>query len=60
MQTESSVITIRVRGRQWYWIYKIDLHNLMNFNFKNKIFRKMKITNYFNNNINIYDMYFKF
>lgn len=60
MQTETSVITIRVRGRQWYWIYKIDLHNLLNFNFKNKIFRKMKITNYFNNNINMYDMYFKF
>lgn len=23
-QTESNIFTIRVRGRQWYWIYKID------------------------------------
>lgn len=26
-QTESSLFTIRIRGRQWYWIYKYDLKN---------------------------------
>jgi len=24
-QTESSLFTIRIRGKQWYWIYKFDL-----------------------------------
>lgn len=24
-QSESSLFTIRIRGRQWYWVYKIDL-----------------------------------
>ena len=24
-QNESSLFTIRIRGRQWYWVYKIDL-----------------------------------
>lgn len=28
-QTESSLFTIRVRGRQWYWIYKIELKDLL-------------------------------
>lgn len=26
-QNESSLFTIRIRGRQWYWIYKFDLKN---------------------------------
>jgi heme/copper-type cytochrome/quinol oxidase subunit 2 len=26
-QNESSLFTIRVRGRQWYWIYKFELKN---------------------------------
>lgn len=29
-QTESSLFTIRVRGRQWYWVYKIELKGLLN------------------------------
>lgn len=28
-QTESSLFTIRVRGRQWYWVYKIELKDLL-------------------------------
>jgi len=34
-QTESNLFTIRIRGKQWYWIYKIDLFqidNIMNLN----------------------------
>ena len=26
-QNESSLFTIRIRGKQWYWIYKFDLKN---------------------------------
>ena len=26
-QTETNIITIRVRGRQWYWVYKLELAN---------------------------------
>lgn len=32
-QTESSILTIRVRGKQWYWLYKLnwkDISNLTN------------------------------
>ena len=32
MQTETSIITIRVRGRQWYWVYKLDVYNFFNIN----------------------------
>jgi len=28
-QTESSLLTIRVRARQWYWIYKIDTKSII-------------------------------
>lgn len=28
-QTESSLLTIRIRGRQWYWVYKIELADLL-------------------------------
>lgn len=28
-QAESSLFTIRVRGRQWYWVYKIELKDLL-------------------------------
>lgn len=31
-QTESSLFTIRVRGRQWYWVYKIELRDLLKAN----------------------------
>lgn len=27
-QNESSLFTIRIRGRQWYWVYKFDLKNV--------------------------------
>lgn len=27
-QNESSLFTIRIRGRQWYWVYKYDLKNI--------------------------------
>lgn len=35
-QTESSLFTIRVRGRQWYWVYKIELKELMKATTANK------------------------
>lgn len=28
-QTESSLFTVRIRGRQWYWVYKIELKDLL-------------------------------
>lgn len=31
-QTESSIFTVRVRGRQWYWVYKIELKELLSLN----------------------------
>lgn len=27
-QTESSVLTLRIKGKQWYWVYKFDWLNL--------------------------------
>lgn len=27
-QSESSLFTLRVRAKQWYWVYKIDLRNV--------------------------------
>lgn len=27
-QNESSLFTLRIRGKQWYWIYKFDLKNI--------------------------------
>lgn len=35
-QTESNLFTLRVRGRQWYWVYKIELKDFININFINK------------------------
>jgi hypothetical protein len=26
-QAESSLFTIRIRGKQWYWVYKFDFKN---------------------------------
>lgn len=28
-QTESNLFTIRIRGRQWYWVYKIEIKTLL-------------------------------
>lgn len=27
-QSESSLFTLRVRGKQWYWVYKFELKSL--------------------------------
>jgi hypothetical protein len=27
-QSESSLFTLRVRAKQWYWVYKLDLRNV--------------------------------
>lgn len=29
-QSEASLITLRVRGKQWYWVYKIDIKSILN------------------------------
>lgn len=29
-QTESNLFTVRVRGKQWYWVYKIEIKTLLN------------------------------
>ncbi len=29
-QTESNLFTVRIRGRQWYWVYKIEIKSLLN------------------------------
>jgi hypothetical protein len=26
-QNESSLFTVRIRGKQWYWVYRFDLKN---------------------------------
>lgn len=31
-QTQSSLFTVRVRGRQWYWIYKIEIKTMVAMN----------------------------
>ena len=31
-QTESNLLTIRIRGRQWYWVYKIEIQALLELN----------------------------
>ena len=28
-QSESSALIIRIHGKQWYWVYKYDLKNVM-------------------------------
>lgn len=29
-QTESNLFTVRIRGKQWYWIYKFEIKTLLN------------------------------
>ena len=29
-QSESSLFLVRIRARQWYWIYKFDLNYMLN------------------------------
>lgn len=28
-QQESSLFTVRIHGRQWYWVYKMDFKNFI-------------------------------
>lgn len=43
-QSEASLLTLRIRGKQWYWVYKLDLHYLFN-NSYNVIIGNKKIFN---------------
>jgi len=51
-QSESSIFTLRIRGKQWYWLYKIDINcinKLLNDNYLSRsigTFKKL-----LNNNI---------
>lgn len=29
-QTESNLFTVRIRGKQWYWVYKFEIKTLLN------------------------------
>ena len=29
-QTESNLFTVRIRGKQWYWVYKFEVKTLLN------------------------------
>ena len=29
-QTESNLFTVRIRGKQWYWVYKLELRSMIN------------------------------
>lgn len=40
-QSEASLFTIRVRGKQWYWVYKTDLRDFNNFNKNSLVFNKI-------------------
>jgi heme/copper-type cytochrome/quinol oxidase subunit 2 len=35
-QTENSLFTVRIRGRQWYWVYKLDLKDFVDITAANK------------------------
>jgi hypothetical protein len=57
-QSESSLFTLRVRGKQWYWLYKIDLSSFNNIN--NSCSLNIKIGNfskYINNNYNLTNLF---
>ena len=36
-QIESNVFSLRIRGKQWYWVYKIDAINQYHFNLLKKM-----------------------
>lgn len=42
-QTETSFCTVRIRGKQWYWIYKISLGNSSGFKKNNVILGRNNI-----------------
>lgn len=41
-QSEASGLTLRVRGKQWYWVYKIDLKDFFTANSNNLAVNKIK------------------
>lgn len=47
-QSEASIFTLRVRGKQWYWVYKTDLRDFNNFNKTPILFNKIN-GGFFNN-----------
>lgn len=61
-QSEASNLTLRVRGKQWYWVYKLDLKDFFYINnnnlFTNKI-SKNQVLNSGQVNSNIYKYFFK-
>lgn len=60
-QSEASNLTLRVRGKQWYWVYKLDLKDFFYINnnnrFTNKL-SKIQVVNSTGSN-NIYKYLFK-
>ena len=62
-QTESNLFTVRVRGKQWYWVYKLEIKNLVLTNQTNKnighnyweLFNSGNL-NYSNKYINIFQL----
>lgn len=57
-QSESSLFTLRVRGKQWYWLYKIDLSSFNNINNGCSLNIKIgKFSKYINNTYNLINLY---
>lgn len=58
-QTETSFCTIRIRGKQWYWIYKISLNNKTLQNNKQTLIGSKNINNVYVNKYTIDTFFFK-
>ncbi len=66
-QSESNFLSLRVRGKQWYWVYKFDFKSIIDIFFSNKISRKIGTYSFFNkdyifnksNYLNIFNSFFK-
>ena len=58
-QHESTIMLIRIRGKQWYWVYKFDYYHYFNV-LKTSFFvgRGNKITNNFTFNKNFHNTKF--
>ena len=52
-QSEASLLTLRVRGKQWYWLYKIDIKSILS------IFESDVLTNSIGLNDVIFNSNFK-
>lgn len=51
-QSEASILTIRIRGKQWYWVYKTDIKDISNLITSNLLDSKLNggfISGYYNN-----------